>query len=127
VFAVLLAFNGRSLLAKREQVRREWKHCLVLGGLGMWICGAWVYLAGHTTSATNIGLLYAAAPVGIALGAKRLLGERPTTRQRVGMAMALAGVVFVVARGDLGVLRAIRFWRGTCGSWRPPWLGSPTR
>ena len=112
VFAVLLAFNGRSLLAKREHVRREWKRCLVLGGLGMWICGAWVYLGGHSTSATNIGLLYAAAPVGIALGGQRLLGERLTTRQRVGMAMAPAGVVFILARGDLGVLRATRFSAG---------------
>jgi len=36
----------------------EWKDLLVLGGLGMWICGAFVYIGGETTEAINIGLIY---------------------------------------------------------------------
>ena len=30
----------------RREVLASWRQCLVLGGCGMWICGAWLYLAG---------------------------------------------------------------------------------
>ncbi len=112
VFVVLLALSARSLRANVRHVRSEWRHSLILGGLGMWICGAWVYIGGHTTSATNIGLIYAAAPVGIALGSQRLLGERLSNPQRLALAMALAGVLFVIARGDPAALLSVRFVAG---------------
>ena len=44
----------------------KWPDLIVLGGLGMWVCGAFVYQGGRSTSAANIGLLYALAPVMIA-------------------------------------------------------------
>jgi drug/metabolite transporter (DMT)-like permease len=74
----------------------------------MWICGAFVYQAGHTTSATNIALLYAVAPVAITAVSLRLLGERMAAAQRVGVALALSGVVFIIAKGDLDNLLAVR-------------------
>ena len=64
------------LLAKRGRIRAEWTHFLVLGALGMWICGAFVYIGGRSTSAVNLGLLYGAAPVLIALGSALWLRER---------------------------------------------------
>ncbi|MDE0780669.1 MAG: hypothetical protein OSB67_07940 [Alphaproteobacteria bacterium] len=42
--------------------RAEWRDLLVLCILGMGICGAFVYVGADTTSATNIGLIYASAP-----------------------------------------------------------------
>jgi drug/metabolite transporter (DMT)-like permease len=112
VFLLLLAVSARTIAADPRRLVAEWPHSLVLGALGMWICGAWVYLGGHTTTATNIALIYAAAPVGIALGGARLLGERLTTAQRIAMPAALAGVLFVVARGDPASLLAVRFTAG---------------
>ena len=35
----------------RREILADWKHYLVLGALGMWICGAWVYIGGRTTVA----------------------------------------------------------------------------
>ncbi len=112
VFVVLFAFCWRGLLAQPQRLRDEWWHCLVLGALGMWICGAWVYIAGHTTTVTNIALVYAAAPVGIALGSAKLLGEHLGRAQMLGMALALSGVVFVIVRGDVGVLASLSFTVG---------------
>ncbi|HEX6362476.1 MAG TPA: DMT family transporter [Albitalea sp.] len=112
VFAVLAVLAARTLRAAPGRWRAEWKQSVVLGALGMWICGAWVYIGGRSTSATNIGLIYAAAPVGIAIGSQRLLGERLTGAQRVAMALALAGVLFVVLQGDPRALRSIRFTAG---------------
>lgn len=92
--------------------RREWRQLLVLGGLGMWVCGAFVYQGARTTSALNIGLIYAAAPVGIAIVGLRLLHERLSRLQWLAMAMALAGVVLVIAKGRLANLMAVALTPG---------------
>jgi drug/metabolite transporter (DMT)-like permease len=65
---VLGAFCAAELRDKRGAIRAEWKQLLVLGTLGMWICGAFVYIGGQSTAALNIGLIYSACPIGIAVG-----------------------------------------------------------
>ncbi|MBS1179514.1 MAG: family transporter [Proteobacteria bacterium] len=110
--ALLLPLSGGALVTGFAQWKGEWKQMLLLGALGMWICGAFVYQGAHTTSATNIGLIYAATPVAIAFASTKLLHERFSAWQRAGMALALGGVVFVIAKGDLANLRAVRFTVG---------------
>ncbi len=107
--ALMLPFVGAVLWRQRAALRREWPQLLVLGGCGMWICGAWVYLGGQTTTATNIALIYATTPVLIAVVGVKLLHERMSGAQRLAVAAALAGVLFVIARGDLHSLLAVRF------------------
>jgi drug/metabolite transporter (DMT)-like permease len=96
---LLAAVCRRELLDKRALIRREWKQCVVLGALGMWVCGAFVYIGARSTSAVNIGLLYAASPVLIALFSALWLHERLGARQVAGVALALAGVVHIVVQG----------------------------
>jgi drug/metabolite transporter (DMT)-like permease len=110
--ALLLPLSAGALVAGFATWRHEWKRMLVLGALGMWICGAFVYLGAHTTSATNIGLIYAATPVAIAFASTRLLHERLSSWQRAGMALALCGVLFVIAKGEPANLMAVRFTVG---------------
>ena len=107
--ALLLPLSGAALVAGFAQWKHEWKQLLLLGALGMWICGAFVYQGAHSTSAVNIGLIYAATPVAIAFASTRLLHERLSAWQRAGMGLALCGVLFVIAKGDLANLRAVRF------------------
>ncbi|MFM7024561.1 MAG: DMT family transporter [Limnohabitans sp.] len=83
----------------RHLASAAWQY-LVLGALGMLVCGGWVYIGAQTTSAMNIALIYAASPVLIALGAVVWLGERFSWRQSVGVAIALAGVFHVVVKGQ---------------------------
>lgn len=109
---LMLPFAWRALAAEPRTWLREWKQLLVLGGLGMWVCGAFVYIGGHTTTALNIGLIYAAAPVGIALLSVRLLGERVGRAQALAGVMALCGVVYVVAKGSAANLLALRLTPG---------------
>lgn len=91
---------------------REWKQLFTFGALGTWICGAFPYIAGHSTSATNIALIYAAAPVGITLAGSYLLKEKLMLRQRLAMVFALSGLLFIISKGDLDVLLNIRFVAG---------------
>jgi drug/metabolite transporter (DMT)-like permease len=110
--ALLLPLSAGALLAGFGRWKHEWKQMLLLGALGMWICGAFVYQGAHTTSAINIGLIYAATPVAIAFASTQLLGERVSAWQRAGMALALCGVVFVIAKGETGNLLTVRFMVG---------------
>ncbi len=98
---LLLTWVARQeLWAHRHSVWAARSQYLALGACGMWICGAWVYWAGHTTQAMNISLIYSAAPVMIALGSVWWLGERFAKRQILGVVLAMAGVVHVVVRGQ---------------------------
>ncbi len=109
-FAIMLPLAWAGLRrAGRPWLVAEWKQLLVLGGLGMWICGAFVYLGGQTTASANIALIYAATPVAIAVVGALLLGERMAPRQVAGVLLALLGVLFVIAKGELRNLLAVRF------------------
>lgn len=107
--AVLLLglFCWRELRDKRHLIRAEAGHFIVLGALGMWVCGAFVYIGGRTTLAVNIGLLYAAAPVLIALASALWLRERFTVVQGAGVALALAGVLHILFKGDWAAARQL--------------------
>lgn len=102
----------RELIARWPLWRLEWPQLLVLGALGMWICGAFVYQGAQSTSAANIALMYAATPVGITVAGVMLLHERMSAAQRIGVALALLGVLFVIAKGQLLNLAAVQWTRG---------------
>ena len=110
--ALMLPFTWRSLAAAPRRWTGEWPRLLVLGALGMWICGAFVYIGAQTTPALNIALIYAVAPVGIAVCGVVLLKERMSASQRLGAALAVAGVLYVIAKGNVGNLLAVRFTMG---------------
>ena len=109
---LMLPFVGQGLWRRRAALRTEWKQLLVLGGLGMWICGAWVYIGGQNTTSTNMALIYAVTPIGIAVFGARLLHEPMRGRQWLGVGLALLGLLIVIAKGDVQVLLAVRFNRG---------------
>ena len=109
---LMLPFVWRELFTRGLPWHREWKQLLVLGATGMWICGAWVYLGGQGTTAANIALIYAATPVAIAVAGTRLLHERMSRAQGAAVGLALAGVVYIIAKGDAANLWALRLNAG---------------
>ncbi|MEY2618536.1 MAG: hypothetical protein RL522_1538 [Pseudomonadota bacterium] len=109
---LLLPWIWRDLASLARVWRAEAGRMIALGALGMWVCGAFVYQGAQTTSAVNIGLIYAASPVAIALAGRWLLKEKASAVQRLSMGLALAGVLVVVSRGDLASLLAVRLVPG---------------
>ena len=104
--------SWREIVAHRAAIRVEWKQYLVFGALGMWVCGAFVYIGARTTSATNISLIYAVSPVLIALVSGTLLQERLGRVQIAGIALALAGVLHVIVKGQWAALARVEFTVG---------------
>lgn len=107
-----LPLAARPLWRQRRAVRSELFDLFVLGILGMVICGAVVYIGARTTTATNIGLIFAASPVFMILLARSFYGETMSAAQGIGVLLSLAGVVTIVARGDPGVLLGLTFTTG---------------
>lgn len=105
---LLACFCAGELSAKRAHLRREWKQFLVLGALGMWVCGAFVYVGARSTSAVNIGLLYALSPVLIAVASALWLRERLAAPQVLGVGLALAGTVVILFKGRVDALAQLR-------------------
>lgn len=84
----------------------------LLGLLGMWICGALVYLALQRTTATNGTLIYTTSPVFIILIDAMANRRRIGLRAAAGSVLALAGIAIIVLRGELSALLALDFNEG---------------
>lgn len=110
--ALLACFAWTELREKRAVLLNKGWQYLVLGGLGMWICGAWVYIGARTTSATNISLIYALSPVFIAVLSSLWLHDKLGRWQWLGVALAFTGLVHVVIKGNWNALTQVRLVAG---------------
>lgn len=113
-FTALLAglLAATALRASWPAMKREGPASLLLGAIGMTLCGAAAYLAGEHTSAVNIGLIYAGSPVVMLLLAHAFLHEPLGALRVMGIVLCIAGIVAIVARGDAATLRDLSINRG---------------
>ncbi len=108
-FLLLSPMTLTVLWRHRSSLRRDWLELLILGALGMGVCGAFVYIGADSTTATNIGLIYAASPILIVTFARLFYGEALSFLQGIGVAVCLLGVLAIICKGDPRVLLELRF------------------
>lgn len=90
----------------------HWRRFAVLGLLGVGCYNALQYLALKTSTPLNVTLVAASSPV-FMLGIGRLFFAQPVAaRQWLGALLSVAGVGFVLARGDWATLQAVRLVPG---------------
>jgi len=106
-------------LIARDNIVRDWpvlrRHLLFLclmGSCGFTAFNALFYVAGHHTSAINIGILQGSIPIFVLLGSLLVLRQPISIIQGAGVAVTLLGVVIVASRGDLSELLATSVNRG---------------
>jgi drug/metabolite transporter (DMT)-like permease len=98
----------------------DWRACLafiraktglwlVLGVLGMGICGGVVYWGLTMTSAANGTLIYTTSSLFIILFQRILHGRSIGRLELVGMVIAFAGVAAIVLKGDVSQLMHLNF------------------
>jgi drug/metabolite transporter (DMT)-like permease len=90
-------------------VRKHTALWLVLGILGMGICGGVVYWALTLTTASNATLIYTTSSLFIILFEWLFWGRRISLREIAGMVVAFAGVAAIVLKGDLSAILHLRF------------------
>lgn len=104
--AVALVLLPFSLAHVRSAVESVWRISL-LAFLGMWVCGAVVYLALSVTTATNATLIYTTSPVFVLL--IEWYGGRKLGALRVlGCIVAIVGVCVILFEGEIARLLSLR-------------------
>lgn len=111
-FMILLPFGLPRILRQRDLFRKHWKMVLFLSIPSITIFNAFIYTALQTTTATNTALVNAMVPILIALTAWPALGERLSPAQCSGVLISLLGLLFIVTRGDLAILRTLTLSSG---------------
>jgi len=109
---LLLPFGMRHVWRERAGYMRHWKFFLLISALNVTTYNTLQYWALHWTTAINVGVLGASMPAFIFVLTWLTGEERASGRALCGMFIALAGVLWVLCRGDLGALAALRFNAG---------------
>lgn len=109
---ILLPFTAPELWRHRQIVRAKWRELMLLGAIGAVAFNAIIYIGLQYTAATNGVLFNSVSPVLIILMSSLFMREHLSWRQLVGVALSLAGVAAIVARGDLAALASLKFNTG---------------
>lgn len=113
--AIMLPFIYADRRASLMFVRNHFWLWLLLGGLGMGICGGLVYWSLTYTSAANGTLIYTTSPLFIILFQWMFSARKISGRELAGMVVAFAGVISIVLRGDPAALLHLSFNIGDLG------------
>ena len=112
VFLILLPFTYVALKKKFHVIKKEYKKLLFLGSMGCGVCGAFPFLAGETTTVTNMGIIYTSSPVFIILISYFFFKEKINLTKIIGLISCLIGVFIIIIKGDINLLINLQFTIG---------------
>ena len=104
VFIILLPFTYLSLRKNFKIIKNEYKQLFFLGAMGCGVCGAFPFLAGETTTVTNMGIIYTSSPIFIILISSIFFREKINFIKIIGLISCLMGVFVIIIKGDLNLL-----------------------
>ena len=110
--ALFLLPLAASVLQPGSGLWSHWRRFSLLGLLSVGGYNALQYLALHTSTAINVTLVAASTPVWMLLIGRSFFGARISTRQWLGAALSLSGVLLVLSRGELDILLKLRLVPG---------------
>ena len=112
VFLILLPFTYVTLKNNFHIIKKEYKKLFFLGSMGCGVCGAFPFLAGETTTVTNMGIIYTSSPVFIILISYFFFQEKINLTKVIGLIACLIGVFVIIIKGDIDLLINLRFTIG---------------
>jgi drug/metabolite transporter (DMT)-like permease len=114
-FAIFIGFAWPYLRRDRQAIRANAGILMLISLFGISAYSAVSYSSQQYTQAINALLIASTGPLLVAGATFALYRERPTLRQTCGVLLSLAGVLTVICRGDLEILRTLRFNAGDVG------------
>ena len=112
VFVILLPFTYLSLRKNYKIIKNEFKKLLFLGATGCGVCGAFPFLAGKTTTVTNMGIIYTSSPIFIILISSFFFHEKINFTKIIGLISCLIGVFAIIIKGNFDLLINLNFTIG---------------
>ena len=112
VVLILLPFTYSVLINNFKIIKKEFKRLFFLGAMGCGVCGAFPFLAGETTTVTNMGIIYTSSPIFIILISAIFFNEKINFMKIIGLISCLIGVFAIIIKGDLNLLLNLNFTIG---------------
>ena len=112
VVLILLPFTYLLLVKNLKLIKKEFKKLFFLGAMGCGVCGAFPFLAGETTTVTNMGIIYTSSPIFIILISAIFFNEKVNFIKIIGLVSCLIGVFAIIIKGDLNLLLNLSFTIG---------------
>ena len=110
--AVMMPFAWPQVRTHWPVVRRNWRVIAWLGFWGTGLHNAFAYVGLQYTTATNGVILNSSIPILIILLGWLVYRETITRIQTLGVAISLAGILTIIARGDPAVLAQLEMNKG---------------
>ena len=112
VVVILLSLYWRRMIDEWPIIRPRLKWLLIMGGCGLSLFNAFFYIAAHSTTAVNLGIIQSTMPGMILLGSFMFFGDRINRLQFSGLMLTLLGVVVIVTQGSFEQLMQLTFNHG---------------
>ena len=112
VVVILLSLYWRQMIDEWPIIRPRLKWLLIMGGCGLSLFNAFFYIAAHSTTAVNLGIIQSTMPGMILLGSFMFFGDRINRLQFSGLLLTLLGVGVIVTQGSLEQLMQLKFNHG---------------
>jgi drug/metabolite transporter (DMT)-like permease len=90
-------------------LRRRWLEAGFIGAIGLGLTQGVTFVALSYTSAINVGIIFALAPMATMLLAHVVLREPMNGWQGIGLAVAFIGIVLIAVHGSLTILLGLKF------------------
>lgn len=112
VVVILLSLYWRRMIDEWPIIRPRLKWLLIMGGCGLSLFNAFFYIAAHSTTAVNLGIIQSTMPGMILLGSFMFFGDRINGLQFSGLLLTLLGVGVIVTQGSFEQLMQLTFNHG---------------
>ena len=109
---VLLIFARKFVLQDWSILKRNLRYTFFMGTVGFTGFNTLFYVAAHSTTAINIGIIQGAIPIFVILGSFLFLKIKVTRIQIIGIFITLLGVSVVASAGDLSQLLSLSINHG---------------
>ena len=105
-------FAYKHLLNDREVIKENIRYFILMGMSGFALFNGLYYIAAHTTTAINLGILQGSIPIFVLIGSVFYYHTRLKSIQILGISLTLIGVILVTVKGDLNILLGLEILRG---------------
>jgi drug/metabolite transporter (DMT)-like permease len=110
---IILPFAIKQFKAEWPVVRRSWHYLFWASLTGVALFNTFVYVGAHYTTAINLTLIgTTSSPIVATILARIFLKEEIGWMKLAGLALCIAGVLFLLSKGDFQNLLALQFSRG---------------
>jgi drug/metabolite transporter (DMT)-like permease len=110
---IVFPFAWKQFKKEWNTIKQSWHYLFWISLIGIALFNTFVYVGGHYTSAINLALIgTTSSPIMANIMARIFLKEKIGWYKIVGITLCVAGILFLLAKGDFSNLLTLKFSEG---------------